>query len=78
MKRFVLFCAVMVFALATYAQTPNRILVVDKTRAYKGFAINQLAFYYRLTGAVQVKAISIHIKLEPKRVGKLCIDLFHY
>ena len=27
---------------------------------------------------MQVKAISIHIKLEHKRVGKFCIDLFHY
>lgn len=45
---------------------------------YPNDTIKSVRIYYRLTGAVQVKIVSNRIKLEPKRVGKFCIDLFHY
>ena len=70
MKRFVLFCAVMVFALATYAQTPNRILVVDKTRAYKGFAINQLDSIVFESVVGEVKANLEFLGYEKNTEGK--------
>ena len=70
MKRFVIFCAVVVFAIATYAQTPNRILVVDKTRAYKGFAINQLDSIVFESVVGEVKANLEFLGYEKNTEGK--------